>query len=200
MITAKKRTIEKFVKSKLDILNWMHVQGVRPIAKYIAKKEKADKEIVDIAVLFHDITKTDLKKELYHHIEGAKLAKNYLKKIRADNKFIDAVYHCILSHSAPLKYFRSKAKGKKKDFLPMPKTIEAKVVFDADMIQQLSPYGITKSLFINYTTYKKPFKEGFLATKNTLMNDAPKQLFTKTAKQLAKQRLKYLRTFFSELE
>ena len=178
----------------------MHTDGIRPIAQHIAKKEKADPEIVDIAVLFHDIAKTNLKKELYHHIEGAKTAKNYLKKIKADPKLVDAVHHCVLTHSTPLKYFKTKAKQKDKDFLPMPKTIEAKVLFDADMIQQLSPYGIAKSLFINYTVYKRSFKEGFLATKNTLMNDAAKALFTKTAKQLAKQRLKYLKGFFRRLE
>ena len=199
MITyEQKKAIERFVKSKLDILNWMHTKRVRPIARYIAKKERANQEIVDVAVLFHDIAKTNLKKELYHHIEGARIAKNYLIKIKADKRFIEAVCHCVLAHSTPLKYFKSRSKNKV--FLPMPKTIEAKVLFDADMIQQLSPYGITKSLFINYTIYKKPFKEGFLATKNTLMNDAAKALFTKTAKQLASQRLKYVNDFFKRLE
>jgi HD superfamily phosphodiesterase len=203
MLTSKqKKSIESFVKKSLDPLNWMHVNGVRPIAQYIAKKEGADKEIVDVSVLFHDITKTNLKTELYHHIEGADIAKKFLKKLKLSKEFIDAVYHCVISHSTPLRYFKSKAKKahKSKNFLPEPKTMEAKVLFDADMIQQISPYGITKGLFIQYITYKKPFKEGFLSIKNTLMNDAAKTLFTKTAKKLSKERLKYLKEFFKKLE
>ena len=49
--------IEKFVESKLDSLNWYHTQAMRPIAKKLAGLEKADKDIVDVAVLFHDIVK-----------------------------------------------------------------------------------------------------------------------------------------------
>lgn len=203
MLTSKqKNSIEGFVKKRLDPLNWMHMNGVRPIAKYIAKKEHADKEIVDVSVLFHDITKTNLKKELFHHIDGANIAVKFLGKLKVSQEFIESVNHCVLSHSTPLAYFKSKAKKahKKSNFLPKPKTIEAKVLFDADMIQQLSPYGITKGLFISYTTYNKSFKEGFLSVKNTLMKDAARTLFTKTAKRLAKERLKYLNEFFKKLE
>ena len=200
LTNQQKNKIEKFVESKLDVLNWMHVSRVRPIAAYIAKKEKADPEIVDVSVLFHDIAKTNLKRELYHHVEGAKIAKKFLTELGLDEDFIDAVYHCVIAHSTPLKYFRSKAKDDADVFLPAPKTIEAKVVFDADMVQQLSPYGITKSFFINSTVYKKPFQESFLATKSTLMKDAANALFTKTGKDLAKTRLKYLKDFFHKLE
>ena len=118
MITQKQtRLVEQFVKSKLDVLNWMHTNSVRPIAKEIAKEERADKDIVDVAVLFHDIAKTDLKKELYHHKQGAEIAKKFLKKLKLKKEFIDAVYHCVLSHSTPLRYFKTKAKFKKKRFL-----------------------------------------------------------------------------------
>lgn len=203
MITKKQLLqIEKFVKNRLDTLNWMHTRAIRPIARYIAKKEKADLNIVDVAVLFHDITKTDLKKELYHHKKGADIAKNFLKKIKVDEEFIDKVYHCVLSHSTPLMYFRSKAKKahKSTNFLPWPKTKEAKVLFDADMIQQISPFGIIKGAFISYTVYKKEFKKGFLDIKNTLMKDAYGNIFTKTSKKLTKERIKYLKDFFYKVE
>ncbi len=203
MITKKQlKQIEKFVKNKLDTLNYMHTMAVRPIAGYIAEKEKANKQIVDISVLFHDITKTKLEKELYHHKEGADIAKNFLKKIKADKKFIDNVHHCVLAHSTPLRYFRDKAKkaNKKVGFLPWPKTKEAKILFDADMIQQISPFGITKGLFIKYSVYKKHFKKGLLEVKKTLTEDAYKNIFTKTGKKLAKERIKYLKDFFNKLE
>lgn len=203
MITKKQlRQIERFVKNRLDELNWMHTQAIRPIANYIAKKEKADLRVVDVSVLFHDITKTNLKKELYHHKEGADIAKNFLKKIKVNEEIINKVYHCVLSHSTPLRYFRSKAKRahKNKKFLPWPKTKEAKVLFDADMIQQISPFGIIKGAFISYTTYKRDFKKGFLDVKNTLMKDAYENIFTKTGKKLAKERIKYLKDFFYKLE
>ena len=49
--------IEKFVSSKLDSLNWEHSKGIRPIAQKLARLEKADKDIVDVAVMFHDLGK-----------------------------------------------------------------------------------------------------------------------------------------------
>jgi len=203
MVTKKQlNLIEEFVKNKLDVLNWMHTEAVRPIARYIAEKEGADREIVDVAILFHDITKTRLERELYHHKEGADIAKGFLKKIKVDPRFIKEVYHCVLAHSTPLRYFRSKAKKEHKSasFLPWPKTKEAKVLFDADMVQQISPYGIAKGLYVSYVTYKKDFKKGFLSVKKTLMEDAYKNIFTKTGKRLAKQRIKYLKNFFYKLE
>ncbi len=203
MITKKQLSqIEKFVKKRLDTLNWMHTQAIRPIARYIAEKEKADKQVIDTAVLFHDITKTSLKKELYHHKEGADIAKNFLKKIKVNKKFIDKVYHCVISHSTPLRYFRSKAEKahKNKKFLPWPKTKEAKILFDADMVQQISPFGIVKGMFISYTIYKRDFRKGFLDVKTTLMKDAYDHIFTKTGKKLAKERIKYLKDFFYKVE
>ena len=120
-----KTAIEKFVINKLDTLNWMHVKGVRPIARALAKKEKANLEIVDVAVLFHDITKPNYKDELNHHLTSAKTAKKFLNRIKADKKFIE----------------------------------------------------------------NKP-----------LHKDAYGNLFTKTAKKMARERIKYVRGFFNTLE
>ena len=203
MITKSQlKKVEEFAEKEYSDLNWMHVCGIRKIAKIISEKENADSSIVELAVLFHDIAKKDFKREIYHHIEGSKVAEKFLSEIGVGNATIGKVCHCVISHSTPLEYFKEKARklNLPKSFLPEPKTIEAKVLFDSDMLQQLSPYGITKSLYMNYTTYNFGFVEGFKKTGNTLVNDACKALFTKTAREMAKERIAFLKKFFGWLE
>jgi len=71
--------IEQYVSIKLDSLNWYHAQEVRKIAQKLARLEKADKEIVDTAVLFHDLGKIKIK-GLGHSAISAELARKYLEK------------------------------------------------------------------------------------------------------------------------
>lgn len=57
MDQEKLRQIEEFVEKNSTERDWIHTRQIRPIAKELAEKEGADKDIVDIAVLFHDLGK-----------------------------------------------------------------------------------------------------------------------------------------------
>lgn len=79
---------------------WKH--HILPVVKYsklMAKKLKADEEIVEIAALLHDYASVKNYK-LYeeHHIHGAELAEQILKKFNYPQNKIEQVQHCILSH------------------------------------------------------------------------------------------------------
>ena len=175
------KIIENFAKENMDELDWIHTKEVRTIAKKLAGSEKANKEIVDVAVLFHDVSKS--KTELLKHaVESAKIAEKFLKKIGYDEKFIEQVVECIITHSSPW------AKN-----APMPKSIEAKVLFDADMIQQLGPFGIVKHIL----KYKdKPFDKIIKNSKYDLVEFAFGLLLTKNGKRIGREKVKYVREFF----
>ncbi len=76
-----------------------HILPVVKYAKLMAEKLEADQEIVEIAALLHDYASVKDRK-LYeeHHIHGAKLAEEILKKFNYPSDKIEQVKHCILSH------------------------------------------------------------------------------------------------------
>lgn len=185
---GEKKQIEKLIKSKLDELNWIHTMEVRAIAQNLAKKERADKEIVDIAVLFHDIGKP--VSEQKHHVIGARVAKSFLKNLGVEKSFIEKVVSCVRTHGVPWENLKKRAANFK-----MPKTPEEKVLFDADMIQQLSPFGIAKHL-IKYSKY--PFRECVARAKKELLT-AYSLLLTKSGREMAKPGLKLVKHFFDNL-
>jgi uncharacterized protein len=76
-----------------------HIVPVVKYAKILAKKLGADVQVVEIAALLHDyagIYNKDLHKE--HHIYGACMAEEILKKFDYPQEKIDLVKKCIFSH------------------------------------------------------------------------------------------------------
>lgn len=173
--------IEKYVKENMDEFDWVHTKGVRIIAEELAGLEKADKDIVDIAALFHDISKAKVS-PIRHAKESAKMAKSFLKKMKYNDGFIERAVECVAAHSSP---WTKNA--------PMPKSIEAKVVFDADMLQQLSSFGIIKHI-LKYK--KKTFKEIIKNSEDDLANIAFKLLLTKNGKRIGRSKVRYVKEFF----
>jgi len=175
------KIIEKFIEENIDELDWAHTKEVRAIAKKLADLEKANKEIVDIAALLHDVSKSETVL-LEHAAESAKMAEKFLEKLEYDEEFIKRVVECIITHSSPW------AKN-----APMPKSIEAKVLFDADMLQQLSPFGIVKHIL----KYKnEPFNKIVKNSKDDLVKFAFELLLTKSGKRIGKEKVKYVKEFF----
>jgi putative nucleotidyltransferase with HDIG domain len=56
-----------FVKENLDPLNYNHTLRVRKLAIKIAKKEGADKKVVDVASLLHEVGKLKSEDWFKHH-------------------------------------------------------------------------------------------------------------------------------------
>jgi uncharacterized protein len=184
-MNQKIKIIEKFAKENLDELDWLHTKEVRIIAEKLADLEKADKKVVDTAALLHDVSKS--KVSLLKHAEkSAEMAEKLLRKLKFNENFIEQVVECIAVHSSP--WVKSGS---------MPKTIEAKVLFDADMLQQLSPLGIVKHIL----KYKdKPYKEIIKNSRRDLIEFAFKLLMTKNGKKIGREKVKYVREFFKSLE
>jgi len=176
------KEIEEFVEKNSTEREWLHTRQIRPIAAELADKEGADKEIVDVAVLFHDIGKG--KTERNHALKGSEIARECLEKLNIDSVFVQKVCDAVRRHSGPWN----------KD-AEMPQTIEDKVVFDADMIQQRGAFGIVKNL--------DEFKDlGFLERVKKARDQLRKAhdlVMTNSGKEMVGKRMKYVEEFFDEV-
>jgi HD superfamily phosphodiesterase len=124
------RVLEVYVEAKrryagmaLPQHNFHHVLRDLHRALIIAGSEEPVKYSVLIpSVLLHDIgfSAPEFKKE-GHDVVGARIGREILRSLGFDEPTCDAVCHCIRSH-----------KGKAE----LPETIEAKIVYDADVLEK----------------------------------------------------------------
>lgn len=75
---------------------WSHVQLVREFALRLAEIEGADKQIVEIAALLHDIGRYQGRKD--HHTRGYEIANNFFEGIDLPEKRKNLILKCILKH------------------------------------------------------------------------------------------------------
>ena len=191
--------LKRLVLGDLDFLNLVHTIEVVKIAKFLSKKEKADIKIVEIAALLHDVGKRYCRNIAEHHIYSAKRARQYLKDLNFDENFIDSVCNCIKSHSGLVDIFQQWAKKHDKDkkFLPVPKTIEDKVLFDADMIQQYTFFGIAKPFLSIFNQYD--FEEGLKKIIYNVFRKTAKKLQTVSGRILAQKKMKQFEKYINFL-
>jgi len=202
---------EKFVKDLLSKEgtghDWWHIERVRKNAKLINKVEKANKIIIDLALLLHDVgDRKVIKKEN----DDCSIAENFLRKQKAPKDVVTHVMF-IIENISFSKTLNNKKQNVSKEFY---------VVQDADRLDAIGAIGIARAFAyggsknrplydptkkaqkVNTTkNYRKlnssslhHFEEKLLLLKN-LMN-------TKTAKEIAKKRddfmKKYMRQFLDE--
>lgn len=186
--------------------DWFHIERVRRNALYICEKEnKGDSYIIELAALLHDVSdeKLNATKEA-----GEKKLSDFLNSIELEQSTRDKVIDIINSVSF---------KGGRKIEL---KSIEAKIVQDADRLDAMGAIGIARTFAYGgnkgrpiyspeiavreemseseYRKGKSPsinhFYEKLLKLKNLLNTD--------TARNMAEKRHqfmeKYLEEFFNE--
>ena len=121
-----------------------HIMRVYHNAQKILKKEKANKKLVLSAVLLHDVVsypKSD-KRSKNSSIDSAKKAKRILKKYNFTDEEIIIISDAICDHSFSHK--------------KTPKTIEGKILQDADRLDALGAIGIAR-VFSTGGSLKRPF-------------------------------------------
>jgi len=157
---------------------WTH--HIVPMAKYsleLAKRSKADKQIVELAALLHDIGVIKGDRET-HHISGAKEAEKILKRFDYPKEKIEAIKHCILAHRASKSIER--------------KTIEAKCIASADAI---SHYEEIPQLFESaFTRFKMNPQEATHWIVGKLDRDWKK--LTPKAKEIINEKRKAVKLIF----
>ena len=179
-----------------------HIMRVYKNAQQIIKKEKANEKLVLSAVLLHDIVsfpKSD-KCSKNSSIESAKKAKIILKKYDFTLDEITIVCDAISEHSFSQK--------------KIPKTIEGKILQDADRLDALGAIGIARvfatggSLRRSFYNLDDPFcKKRIPDDKTWTLDHFFEKLLkleflmnTKSGKIEAKKRTKILKDFLKQLK
>jgi uncharacterized protein len=202
---------EQYVKNKLSGdysgHDWWHTYRVWKMAARIAKKEKADLFVVELASLLHDLY--DYKISGVSEKMGQKLLRNWLLKLKIKKSIVETVSEIIKDVS----FKGAKVKS-------AMKTKEGKIVQDADRLDAIGAVGIARVFAYGghkkreiYNSKIKPqmhknFKQ-YKNSKNTSINHFYEKLLllkklmnTKTAKKIAKERHafmeKFLKEFFKE--
>ncbi len=109
---------------------WEHVRRVYQLALRIAEQEHADRFIADTAALLHDIGRLSHDTTQHHAELSEKLASELLSAYPITSKQKDAILHAIMAHS----YTHGIE----------PRTLEARVVRDADRLDALGAIGILR--------------------------------------------------------
>lgn len=198
----------KFFEGASGCHDWTHVERVRRLALKIARKEKADLFVVEAAALLHDIGRKEemASQGLFCHAErGGLLARKILQKYVLEKETVESIVHAIEAHR-----FREN--------LP-PRTLEAKVVYDADKLDSIGAVGIGRDFIFAghsgsnslYTgNEKKLAKSGkdYSFTKEDSpileyeikLKKIKNKMLTREGKRVAKGRHRYMREFFQRFE
>jgi len=179
-----------------------HIMRVYKNAQKMCKKEKANEKLVLSAALLHDIVsypKSDKRSKL-SSVESAKKSKRILKKYDFSKEEIIIISDAIRDHS----FSQNK----------VPKTLEGKILQDADRLDALGAIGIAR-VFATSGSLRRPFYNmGDPFCKKRTPNDKIwtvdhffQKLFkldslmnTKSGKMEAKKRTRVLKEFLNHLK
>ncbi len=181
-----------------------HVERVLALAERIAREEGADVEVVRFAALLHDIERAreDRGEVECHAIASAERAKRLLLERGVDIRFAERVAECIRSHR-----FRGSA---------TPKSLEAKVLSDADKLDATGAVGIARAYLFGgkhgqRVWEEEPKKERFYPgmraeeysprTEYELkLSRLKDRMYTRAGRRIAERRSRFMKLFFEELE
>jgi len=187
-ILSKVRTFASKNSEKNDIHGFAHVERVLKLSSEIGEVLNANLPVIKIAALLHDVGRYIKKdKEVKNHAEiSAEIAENFIIK----NNFnlaignVENILHCIRAHS-----FSNDLE---------PKTLEAKILSDADKLDALGAIGLYRTI-------------GFTILRNGGLNDVIEHLENKILKlknrlyldiykEIAKSREKLIIKFYNEIK
>ncbi|SBS35109.1 putative hydrolase [Marinomonas aquimarina] len=113
-----------------------HIERVVKQAKWLAQQEGANELVVVAAAWLHDLVNypKDDPKRAQASFDSASKAESFLKSLGLDGAEISAIQHAIVTHS-----FSAQV---------TPRTLEAKVVQDADRLDALGAIGIARCMMV----------------------------------------------------
>lgn len=181
---------------------WDHTQRVYRIALHLGEQEDADREIVALAALLHDIGRTEEDRSqgrIRHAERGADMARKILAGEGLEDNKIEKIVHCIVTHR-----FRDNKQ---------PETPEAKVLFDADKLDSIGAVGIARAFLfageVGARLHDKdvdpetsvPYSKEDTAYREYLvkLQYIKDRLFTKSGLELARERDRFMNEFFDRL-
>ena len=114
--------------------DWDHTLRVCALCERIGAAEKADGNVLQTAALLHDIGRSQQDQsagKICHAEKGAELAVPVVQRLPFSKEQQENILHCIRSHR-----FRG---------AHLPRTNEAKVLFDADKLDAIGAIGVARA-------------------------------------------------------
>jgi uncharacterized protein len=182
---------------------WDHAERVWNLCRHIGRAEGARLEILRPAAYLHDIGRPDEKAsggKVCHAAAGAERARLLLAENGFDPETIQQVVHCIASH-------RFRRNGEQ------PRTLEARVLFDADKLDAIGAVGVGRAfLFAGEVGARLHNPEAdILATRAYSSEDTAfrefsvklrrvkDRMLTETGRKLAEDRHRFMVAYFDRL-
>ncbi|OIO47435.1 MAG: phosphohydrolase [Parcubacteria group bacterium CG1_02_40_82] len=212
-----KEIAQREMKEAESAHDFLHVMRVYNLCLHLAKTDPdVDLEILKAAIFLHDIARvkedSDASGKIDHAIFSAKMAQKILRNLDYPEEKIKQIEHCIVAHR-----FRS---GNE------PQTKEAKILFDADKLDVLGTIGIARSYTMAGRYGEKMYLDVSIAqyVKENLVGGKeggrikviskhapnleyelkfkriPDRLYTKEAKRIARDRLKFMDQFYKRFK
>ena len=179
-----------------------HIRRVYALCERLGQEEGTDLKILRAAALLHDAESGfDVREE--HHLASARFARQILYAKGWPDDQISAVQHCIRAHR-----FR--------DNTETPKTLEAKILFDADKLDVIGAVGGARTIAFDVVVNQPIFAEPsprFLETGEKepgephssyheylfKLSKIKDRLYTSTAQALANERHQFMAEYFYRL-
>jgi len=180
-----------------------HIQRVYDLCEQLAREEgEGDLDILRAAALLHDVEGT-AEGRGGHQLAAAEFARQILEEEGWEEDDIQAVEHCIRAHR-----FREQREP--------PRTLEAKILFDADKLDAIGAVGVIRALAFavqqGTPVYHLPSRS-FLAGNGRepgephtpyheyhyKLRHLAGMLHTKAGKRLAQERHRVMAIFFRQL-
>jgi uncharacterized protein len=204
MTNARIRSIaQELLASDTSSHGWDHAERVWNLCRRIGRAEGADLEVLELAAFLHDIGRPEEKAsggEVCHAVAGAARARLILEEQGYGEGTVDRVVHCIASH-------RFRRNGEQ------PRTLEARVLFDADKLDAIGAVGVGRAfLFAGevgarlhnpeadipntqaYSSEDTAFRE--FSVKLQRVKD---RILTETGKRIAEDRHRFMVDYFDRL-
>ncbi len=198
-------TIEKYMLRMADNAahDYLHVYRVLYQAMKIAEKYEVDRDVLIAACLLHDIgRKAQFEdKRICHAVEGGKLAYAFMQGLGWEEERCRHIRDCVTTHR-----FRSD---------DPPRTLEAKILFDADKLDVTGALGIARSLAYEgqmgeplYRVdgdlqidrdYSKEAPPSFLKEYNFKLIKLYDRFYTPEAAQIARKRKALMEAYYAQL-
>lgn len=163
-----------------------HTMRTIKIAERLLNKEIADKEIVIVSLLLHDISKTVCENS--HNLVSHRLAEIFFEKFPYLDKKKKKILDCILYHSA-------------KDLESLNLTPEMKVMMDADILDEIGVLLISRVCLVTHN--KNLSIQELIKLLDNKYNKIEKELAyvkTKTGKEMYIQKKKKLKEYIDALK
>lgn len=196
-ITSEIKNIYKADKTGHD---YYHIQRVVNLAKYIAAKEKADVFVVEVAALMHEYADWKFQSDENLAIEKAQ---DFLEKFQIEKTVISKIIH-IIKYSS----FKNTLGDDKLS------SLEGFIVRDADMLDSIGAIGIARTFYFG-GAYGMPMHSPEISVNQNITQEeymkgsscigyfyekllkVKSLIKTKSAKQIAQKRHKFLQSFLS---